>query len=407
MSAGSHTDAEAQFKAETARFREVLAKGRSAKQIELFDYLVEHSGDDRSPKEIEVAIALLGNQAALESNADSGMRVYVHRLRKRLEDYYDDRPGPRLTIPKGEYRVVLEDSEASYQAMGIARTFLANPALGSGIALFVFAIILYIAWISWPTTQAPTLTQQNDRQGLLGTSGGLFDPVILVGDTMLLAESKDQRSIQRMVQKPEIQTRDQFGEFLKENPETFYQFYDFNLRFSSITTLETAWAIQTRLTSPLGKKPAEAALVPVSTVEPEVLRMHDVIYIGRLSQLGMLEPIVFARSKLKLAAYDRLEDTETGDAYTAQVYTERPSSRGQDYGYVSVRESPNGRRLILLAGLGDRGTAAMAGLLDNPQEIALLKSKLSGARNFEALFEVQSLTGQSLQRRLVTAYPVP
>ncbi|MWV26888.1 hypothetical protein [Aurantiacibacter rhizosphaerae] len=407
MTIGSPNDSVKKFEEETARFREVLAKGRSAKQIELFDFLVEHSDDDRSPKEIEVAVALLGNQAALESSSDSGIRVYVHRLRKRLEDHYDGATGPRLAIPKGEYRVILEDSDTPYKATSIAKAFLANPALGSGLMLFAFAAMIFMAWLYWPTSQDPVRGNHADRQGILGTAAGLFDPVIAVGDNLLLAETEDQRSIQRMVLAPDIQTRDELSIFLQEHPEAFYQYYDFNLRFASIAALETAWNVQGRLLANLGSGDGEAELLPVSALEPELLRTRDVVFVGRLSQLGPLNTIVFSDSNLQLAAFNRLDNLTTGASYTAQVYTEGQSKAGTDYGYLSVRDAPNGRRLILFAGLGDRGSAAMAEMLNQPAEIAALREKLDGARKFEAVFEVQSPVGQPLSRRLVAAYPLP
>ena len=115
MTAQPPDDSEAIFEAETARFREILAKGRSATQLALFDLLVERSRDPRSPKEIEVALALFGSVATHDAGSDSGVRVYVHRLRKRIDEYYLARTGPRLVIPKGEYRIALERSDRPAQ----------------------------------------------------------------------------------------------------------------------------------------------------------------------------------------------------------------------------------------------------------------------------------------------------
>ena len=76
------------FRSETARFRKELAKGRSSNQLALFDFLVERSLDERSPKEVEIALEFFGSDATRDSSADSGVRVYVHRLRKRIDHFY-------------------------------------------------------------------------------------------------------------------------------------------------------------------------------------------------------------------------------------------------------------------------------------------------------------------------------
>jgi hypothetical protein len=63
--------------------------------------------------------------------------------------------------------------------------------------------------------------------------------------------------------------------------------------------------------------------------------------------------------------------------------------------------------LIVLAGLGDKATKAVVDLLTTPQEVAALKRKVRGARHFEAVFEVDILSGVPVRRKLVAAYALP
>ena len=403
-------DSQSPYEVETARFREILAKGRSANQLALFDLLVERSRDERSPKEIEIAIALFGNDATLDTTSDSGVRVYVHRLRKRIDDHYRGKEGPRLIIPKGEYRIVLAQAElaSAVPAMPGWLTALSrvNPALGAGLLLIACAAIVFLGWSFWSTTPMQASGKVDNRQALLGGSVEPFNPLIVVGDSMLLAETVDQRSIQRMILNPAIRTRDDFGTYLKAHPETFYQLYDFDLNFAPFSAVEAAWAVQGKLYPADGDRAEVSQIIPVSGLKGELLESNDIIFVGRLSQLGPLKSQVFSGSRFQLAGYDRLIDTAKGTVFQGEVYKTGQSATQRDYGYLSVRTSATGRRLIIFSGLGDKAMTAVVGLLAKPHEVAALKRKVRGARHFEALFEVETRSGAPVRRNLIAAYPI-
>ncbi len=102
--------------AEVERVRASGILGASGRLVELFEYLVARTGDERSPKEAEIALAVFGKTDADSMRDDPVARVYIHRLRKRLDDFYlrNGLPGGvRLDIPKGDYRIVCLDPSAS------------------------------------------------------------------------------------------------------------------------------------------------------------------------------------------------------------------------------------------------------------------------------------------------------
>src|SRR5580698_2846022 len=97
------------------RIRATGALGRSQLIQKLFDFLIECSATGRAPKETEVAIEVFGKDMDFDVAQDAMVRVYVHKLRRKLEEYYSG-PGRgepnRLTIPKGAYRFVIDDPSA-------------------------------------------------------------------------------------------------------------------------------------------------------------------------------------------------------------------------------------------------------------------------------------------------------
>src|SRR5580658_863737 len=74
----------------------------------LFDYLVECTLAGQAPKEIAIAVDVFGKSAEFDVSQDALVRVYVHKLRRALDDYYaapENEGRQALQIPKGEYRL--------------------------------------------------------------------------------------------------------------------------------------------------------------------------------------------------------------------------------------------------------------------------------------------------------------
>lgn len=391
------------FEQEAARFRSVLAKARSVNQLQIFDFLVERSTDHRSPKEVEIALALSGDAASLETGVDSGVRVYVHRLRKRLEDYYRDKPGLRLVIPKGEYRIVMEvDASASENGgrlPSLVKALTAHPVLSAGLALILCALLALAGWTVLRFQQGSGMASGQPGRSAAGIFSA-HSPLIVIGDRMFVAESEDQRSVQRITMEPDIQSRDELGEYLMSHPEAFYRLYDFNLHFAPIASVAAAWRIEDEIRKDDGTARKGSTLLPMSALTPDMARSRALLYVGRLSQLGILEPYVFAGSRLKLAAFDRLADDQTNRVFVGDVYTETHEPPQVDYGYIAFRSGPEGHVLGVLAGLGDQGTAAMVDLLADQRALAALRARMGNAR-FEALYEVRMREGFAAKRRLI------
>src|SRR5262245_38236715 len=106
------TTADAKVEVLAARLRATNLLGRSEALKKLFDFLVQRSGDATAPKELEVAAAIFGAAADFDVSQDASVRVYIHRLRQKLDEYYAG-PGKdeaeRLSIPKGMgYRILVE-----------------------------------------------------------------------------------------------------------------------------------------------------------------------------------------------------------------------------------------------------------------------------------------------------------
>lgn len=403
-------DAPSSFDVETAKFRAVLATGRSAIQLRLFDYLVERSNDQRSPKEIEIALAVFGGESVHGSTTDSGVRVYVHRLRKRLDEFYAGQTAPRLVIPKGEYRIVLATPDRPDQRKGplprVTGGNLTRPFYRVLVAMIGCGLIASAAWLLWPNDRTKPQTAQVRQTTLWEALNDSSSPTIVVGDSFLLAETKDQHNVQRMIMEPDIRSREDLGSFLKAHPESFYRLYDFDLQFAPVGTALAAWDLQNEiLSSRSGNR--KVSLIPASALSPEKMRSGHFVYVGRLSSLGSLAAPLFAVSRFRLAAYNELVDIPSGKRHVADVYHEDDRKTRIDYGYVAMIRGPSGKALRVIAGLGDLATQEMVGLVSHTEELRALEGKVGRHRQFEALFELRTRDGIRIDRRAVLVRALP
>src|SRR6185437_1820305 len=87
--------------------------GRAGRLRQLFDFLIASSIAGKVPKEADIAVDVLERGGDFDSTQDAVVRVYIHKLRGRLREYYAG-PGAleasRLGFARGEYRLVLEQA---------------------------------------------------------------------------------------------------------------------------------------------------------------------------------------------------------------------------------------------------------------------------------------------------------
>jgi hypothetical protein len=387
-----------------AGLRERRALGRSDGLNRLFDYLVETSTAGARPKEFEVAAAVFGRSSAFDGAQDASVRVAVHRLRKKLDEHYagPGRGDPvRLTVPRGEYRVVAAQADPETAAPAPPPRW--RPW---AIAAAVLLALNLAAWAAFWTTHGGEreLVQARRSAPWSGLMTGRAPTLLVLGDYYIFGETDEAHGVDRLIREYAINSREDLDAWLMDNPTAMGTYRDLDLYY-----LPVGAAFALRSITPILAKgaPENLRVVMASDLTPEMLKRNNIVYVGYLSGLGVLRDAVFVGSRFRVGdTYDELFDGKTGKAYASQ---EGGPAKGEkshrDYGYVTAFRGPQGNRILVIAGARDTGLMQTAEALANPAALRALAKAAGKGDSFEALYEAQGLQRSSLSGHLVVASP--
>lgn len=411
--------------AEARRVRALLeGDGRSEKLLLLFDYLLAHSQDMRAPKEIEIAFEVFGKDERYDTSQDAMVRVYVHRLRGRINALYENTHGPRLTIPKGQYQILLVDAPADKVLPsvlpGVARdTASKTPPDASWLkrgAAFAFLLtgclwgVLFYTHGRSDATSPPPIGAYRYAEARCGA------PLVVVGDSYLYFQSEAGGQSPRLVMRPTVQSAAQLETAPSTGTAEGEQVRDRDDYEMSTGSAEGLWSLLSALTVRRDGKPIVPAVLPMSKFTPEGLNGRNILYFGRLDQLGMLHAILFQVSRFN---YDPISDDlvdpdhrRTFQAKLTDAIDEKnrnPLKRPaivDDYGYYARLTKPDGCALWIIAGLQDSALPQMARIALDPAQLATLARQSQTAASFEALYDIRSLGELRYKSKLLLVRPL-
>lgn len=393
---------------EAERLRSVEALGRSDVLNRLFDYLVGVSVSGGRPKEFEVASAVFGRDAGFDGAQDASVRVAVHRLRKKLEDYYagPGRDAPvRLVAPRGEYRL---------EAVAAERAPETPPADAGGagrprwaIALAVLAVLNLAAWAGWWATHRDAYASIRAAQPWSDLMRSDRPLLVVTGDYYIFGDLDEATGAGRLVREYGVNSAADLDAWLMDHPALVGRYRDLDLYYLPVGVAAALRDVFPVL-APKAARHGQVRVIGASDLTPEMLKANDILYVGYLSGLRLLRDPVFAGSRFKVGdTYDELIDVRTGRRYQSQ---EGGPSDGQasqrDLGYVAAFRGPSGSRIVILAGARDVGLTQAADVLTNPRTLRTLGAGAKGADAYEGLIEAEALGREGLGGRLILTAPL-
>lgn len=412
--------ASARLMAEAAFVRAAIGSKRSDKLLRVFDFLLERTVQGRPPSEVEIAEEAFSIGKTLDVSQDATVRVYVHRLRKALDGIYTGKPGPRLLIPRGEYRIVLAEEGATQEGPEAAPDIRAVVPVRRWrwlwLGLMLLVLVNVAAW--WkvvsqrPHDEAPGLA----RTALWSQLAQSKRPItVVLGDYYWFAESsgkvEGQSTPLRLVRDPSINAREDLDFYLMAHPEQTGRVADLDLRYVPSSAVIALGEVFTAVNAIRTDQSRRLDLVPVSRLTADILKSSDIVYVGQLSGLGTLlrNPLFQASGFQVGASYDELLDTASGQRYQSDggmlVADERIARR--DYGYIASLPGPSSNHIIVIAGTRDAALLQMAEMANDEEKLlASRRGRVASPEGFEALYQVRTMGNLNLSGKLLMERPL-
>jgi hypothetical protein len=376
----------------------------------LFDYLVAQSLAGQSPKEIAIAVDVFGRGADFDASQDALVRVYVHKLRKALEDFYashgsdDDGPVGTLQIPRGEYRLKLVQAlpPAVRRRMLTIRTRTAAIAAG---ALMGAAALLTIG-ILWLATSRSDLDRVRANPVWSAMLKDERPIVIVMGDYYLIGETDSSMEVKRLIREYAINSKSDLDSYIEQHPEDATRYMDVGMRYLPIAAAPALRDVMAVL-APANRR---IVVTRMSDLEASSLKSCDIVYIGYLSGMGMMQDLIFGGSRFAVGeSYDEVLDRQEHRSYISQTSSQinaPPPSSGRDsaykdYGLFAKFAGPGGNTIVVISGTRDEGVQQTAEVFTGAQKIREFTANGDPARPFEALLEVTAYDGVNLSGRLL------
>jgi hypothetical protein len=331
--------------------------------------------------------------------------VYAHNLRQKLKQFYAgdgiDEP-QRLYIPRGEYRLALEDADRALEPSDrpISRRRAVWPALATGALSLVLGISVgyWLGKADFTTTDpaaSSALWQQivDDELPVL----------VVVGDYYIFAELDGDGNVARFVREFSVNSPEDLDDLITRHTELAGKYQDLEVTYLARST---AYALRDvfRVLFSSGKS---VSVVSMSELDPADLRTNHVVYVGYISALDKLFDFVFAASSLAVGdTFDQLWNFETGERFTSEAGRPNDYRNYRDYGFFSTFPGPSGNQFAIVAGTRDEGLMHVAKLITDPVYVpgtveAIPAGASVGAPAFELLYEVTGFDRTSIDAMLV------
>jgi hypothetical protein len=190
--------------------------GRSRTYAAILEYLAEQAISGSTPKEVSIAMDVLGRGADFDVGKDSIVRVHIYHLRTKLNTYYAKHGRDekwRLEIPKGQYMLASSHNQQEPSAEPAGLSITGQPLRRKSLAPWLAAVAIAMLGLN-------LLQSREQTDAFLPNpyaDSMLWQPIlddelpvlVLLGDYYIMGELDDSGMITRMVREFDINSRQQ------------------------------------------------------------------------------------------------------------------------------------------------------------------------------------------------------
>lgn len=351
---------------------------------DLFDYLVQCSLQKEPPKETTIAIEVFGKKTDFNSNEDPIVRVYVSKLRRKLQEYYNNEGKHdkiRFEIPRGHYEIIFNvERKFSFDKTKVIAALSVLLGL-SLIALF------YLLFRTLPSTENhPTFYAKHIFWDDFIKSNNPIN-VVLADQYVYREALSDGEYV--LLRNYHVNSDEEFDEFQKRYSER---------EFTKDTQLpqfdkNSIWGLQYILPV-LAAHPHQFFFTLSSDLQTSDLKMNPTIYLGSFVELRFLNSFLqhYGFSFGIMPNYIRIYDPSIDSTETIQFSWDKFGFH-DDYTLLAKIPGPNEQPIGIFASLMYSGNFAAAKYMTREKTIieledAFIREHGYIPRYFICIFEV-------------------
>lgn len=365
---------------------------KSKISCDLLEYLVNSTLEEKNPKEFTIGIELFGKKYGDNVKPDANIRVYIHNLRKKLNDYYEDEGNKDplvFEIEKGKYKVSFNSRKDIRPKKKISFFY---PFL---ISLFLLIVVSYFfisvkkqqvnPWKNLPVWQ--DFADDDKKTILVLGDYFVFSGLLPTGNIGIYRDFS-------------INSEVDYEHLLDKKPVLVQ-----SLTRSPLTYLSKMSAFcQNDIQKVFAKTGTELGIKLSSDIQPTDLKDYNIIFIGNYKNMGLFENIVNELNFSFGISSDSNQYILTDDP-CAQVYSPENSNMKQtDYSLVIYTEGYNENHFLFFLSTQDIGNISTVSQMTNPSYLEQFRNEQLKPLNqsyFKALFKVEGINKTDLSFELL------
>lgn len=356
------------------------------KYCRLLEYLFNASISNKKVKESTIASECFENDSSYDPSIDSYVRVYLSKLRKKIEHYYltdgvNDKV--KISIPKGNYSVkfssLSKKEYPNFSYLKLAAFFLP--------ILIIFSIISYIfGFLSNSSYDTKIPKTDIIWEDILSSEK---KTLLVMGDYYFFshAYAPGRKSYIRDV---EINSDADLNKLVEVNPNLknnvkpiYHSYLDEHIPLCISYILPTLIANEINYEFKLA-----------SEVQLNDLNNFNILYVGSYKSLNLLSNIV-AKLNFKYEVHHPASSISFKDVLTEETFyykwvTNTETKARNDYAMVIKVKGPNNNSFLFFLSEHDFGNLSTAKYFTDLAKIEKFEKKMTG-KYFEALFEVKGI----------------
>ena len=367
----------------------------------LLKYIFEHYKNDTIPTELSIAIDVFNRTADFDPSTDSLVRVYMHKLRQKLEHYYlteGKSDSIVVSIPRGHYKLVFSNK---YQTNGKFKKKRTRYFL-IGSAVLLPLILLLVFFLSPGQNEQriyPKLAQSVFWSDVLSSEKPLM---IVLGDYYFYGTYNEKTGDELLIRHFNINSPQEFDRYQAKGN------YSGELHRINYTYLGhfTPYVLNDLLPF-VHQQTGQVEIALMSRFNPQHINKYNIIFLGLYKTMGLFKSY-FNHSDIDIQIYDGelVVPKNRSEISTKMSIKGRADSLHNDFGTIARLPGPKNNTILLILSFADAGIMECTNIIMDINKLNEAYERIENndtlqSNYFEMLYQIQGMDRYNFDSELL------